>query len=206
MTLGKLSKFFGPQYAHFQNKGVAGKPTISPFSKICSYINRWAPIWQENIRKWNRVLCSVVSNFAAPWTVACPAPLSWEFSRQEYWSRLPFPTPGDLSIPGIEPASPTAPVLADGCFTTVPHGKPNFNIAMATHSSALAWRIPGTEEPSGLPSVGSHRVGHDWSDLAAAAAVKLYNMVFILHVMQIHHTIWIIWHYFFQNCDCNIHT
>ena len=41
---------------------------------------------------------------------------------------------------------------------------------MATHSSVLAWRIPGTEEPSGLPSMGSHRVGHDRSDLAAAAA------------------------------------
>ena len=41
---------------------------------------------------------------------------------------------------------------------------------MATHSSILAWRIPGTEEPNGLPSKGSHRVGHDWSDLAAAAA------------------------------------
>ena len=40
---------------------------------------------------------------------------------------------------------------------------------MATHSSILAWRIPGTAEPSGLPSMGSHRVGHDWSDLAAAA-------------------------------------
>ena len=42
---------------------------------------------------------------------------------------------------------------------------------MATHSSILAWRIPGTEEPSGLPSMGLHRVGHDWSDLAAAAAL-----------------------------------
>ena len=41
---------------------------------------------------------------------------------------------------------------------------------MATHSSVLAWRIPGTEEPGGLPSMGSHRVGHDRSDLAAAAA------------------------------------
>ena len=41
---------------------------------------------------------------------------------------------------------------------------------MATHSSVLAWRIPGTAESSGLPSMGSHRVGHDWSDLAAAAA------------------------------------
>ena len=40
---------------------------------------------------------------------------------------------------------------------------------MATHSSVLAWRIPGTGEPGGLPSMGSHRVRHDWSDLAAAA-------------------------------------
>ena len=38
---------------------------------------------------------------------------------------------------------------------------------IATHSSALAWRIPGTGEPGGLPSMGLHRVGHDWSDLAA---------------------------------------
>ena len=38
---------------------------------------------------------------------------------------------------------------------------------MAAHSSILAWRIPGTGEPGGLPSMGSHRVGHDWSDLAA---------------------------------------
>ena len=42
---------------------------------------------------------------------------------------------------------------------------------MAPHSSTLAWRIPGTGEPGGLPSVGSHRVGYNWSDLAAAAAV-----------------------------------
>ena len=41
---------------------------------------------------------------------------------------------------------------------------------MATHSSVLAWRIPGTGKPGGLPSMGSHRVGHNWSDLAAAAA------------------------------------
>ena len=40
---------------------------------------------------------------------------------------------------------------------------------MATHSSVLAWRIPGTGEPGGLPSLGSHRVGHGWSNLAAAA-------------------------------------
>ena len=45
---------------------------------------------------------------------------------------------------------------------------------MATHSSVLAWRIPGTGEPGGLPSMGSHRVGHDGSDLAAAAVVRLF--------------------------------
>ena len=43
---------------------------------------------------------------------------------------------------------------------------------MATHSSVLAWRIPGMEEPGGLPSMGSHRFGHDWSYLAVAAALR----------------------------------
>ena len=46
---------------------------------------------------------------------------------------------------------------------------------MATHSSVLAWRIPGMGEPGGLPSVGSHRVEHDWSDLAATAATELFQ-------------------------------
>ena len=48
---------------------------------------------------------------------------------------------------------------------------------MATHSSVLAWRIPGTEEPGGLPSMGSHRVGHDWSDLAAATALLFTHIL-----------------------------
>ena len=48
---------------------------------------------------------------------------------------------------------------------------------MATHSSVLAWRIPGTEEPRGLLSMGSQRVGHDWSDLAAAAAAAWASLV-----------------------------
>ena len=227
-------------------------------------------------------------------------------SQQEYWSGLPFPTPGDLPDPGIKPASPVAPALAGKFFITEPRGKPtllsltqlffshippislqqssilspqlsglsenwffktsiksiltnenfcilvvtlsdsvqkvfgtpfliwclahsiqftdllstcsvllrrrqwpqhsclenpmdggagwavvhgvtksrtrlsNFTFTfhfhalekeMATHSSVLAWRIPGTVEPGGLPSMGLHRVGHDWSNLAAAAAV-----------------------------------
>ena len=58
---------------------------------------------------------------AVLWTVACQAPLSMGFSRQEYWSGLPFPFPGDLSHPEIEPKSPA---LAGGFFTTEPPGKP----------------------------------------------------------------------------------
>ena len=55
---------------------------------------------------------------------------------------------------------------------------------MATHSSILAWRIPGTEEPGGLQSMGSHRVGHDWCDLAAAAAAVLYGSNSIVSFMD----------------------
>ena len=60
---------------------------------------------------------------------------------------------------------------------------------MATHSSVLAWRIPGTGEPGGLPSMGSHRVGHDWSDLAAAAAESqlcIYPLVLYLKINHPH--------------------
>ena len=57
--------------------------------------------------------------------------------------------------------------LSDFTFTFCFHA---LEKEMATHSSILAWRIPGTGDPGGLPSVGSHRIGHDWSDLVAAAA------------------------------------
>ena len=53
-----------------------------------------------------------------PRTVACQAPLSMEFSRQEYWSGLPFPLPVGLPSPGIESTSLASPALADGFFTT----------------------------------------------------------------------------------------
>ena len=66
--------------------------------------------------------------------------------------------------------------LSDFTFTFHFHASEK---KMATHSSVLAWRIPGTGEPGGLPSMGSHRVGHDWSDLAAAAAVFMCQSQFI---------------------------
>ena len=66
--------------------------------------------------------CSVMSDsFVTPWTVACQAPLSMGFSRQESWSGLPFPSPGDLLDPGIEPMSPA---LAGGFFTAETPWKP----------------------------------------------------------------------------------
>ena len=60
---------------------------------------------------------SYVQLFAAPWTVVRQAPLSMEFSRQEYWNGLPFPPPGDLPNPGTEPSSLLSPALAGGFFT-----------------------------------------------------------------------------------------
>ena len=63
-----------------------------------------------------------------PWTVAHQAPLSMGFSRQEYWSGLPFPSPGDLPNPGIEPRSPTSQADA---LTSAPPGKP-LNIRILT--------------------------------------------------------------------------
>ena len=63
---------------------------------------------------------SVMSYSATSWTVAHQAHLSMGFSRQEYWSRLPFPLPGDLPDPGIEPASLASPALEGRFFTTVP--------------------------------------------------------------------------------------
>ena len=62
--------------------------------------------------------CSCVGPFATLWTVACQAPLSIGFSRQEYWSGLPFPSPGDLPKPGVKPVSLTLPASSTGFFTT----------------------------------------------------------------------------------------
>ena len=82
------------------------------------------------IRIYNVCVCAVLSysimsdSFVTPWTVACQAPLSMGFPRQEYWSGLPFPSPGGLPDPGIKPTSPLSPVLAGGFLTTEPPGEP----------------------------------------------------------------------------------
>ena len=65
---------------------------------------------------------SVVYDSATPWTVACQAAPSMEFPRQEHWSGLPFPSPGDLPHPGIEPASPAALALQVSSLPSEPPG------------------------------------------------------------------------------------
>ena len=86
------------------------------------------PRWdsgEHTVRSGLLYCCCLVAQscptLATPWTIARQAPLSTGFSRPEYWSGLPFPSPGDLSNPGIVPAFP---VLAGGFFTNEPPGKP----------------------------------------------------------------------------------
>ena len=85
------------------------------------------------------------------------------------YSCLENPMDGGAWWAAIHGVAKSQPWLSDFTFN---FHFPALEKEMATHSGGLAWRIPGTGEPGGLPSVGSHRVGHDWSDLAAAAAAK----------------------------------
>ena len=75
-------------------------------------------------------------SFVTPWTVACQAPLSMEFPRQDYWGGLPFPSPWDLPDPGIEPMSPA---LAGRFFTTEPPGKPMVLCSNNTVKALGSW-------------------------------------------------------------------
>ena len=168
---------------------------------------------------------SHVQLFATTWTVALQAPQPMGLSRQEYWSGLPYPPPGNLPNAGINLISPTlqadslplshwgnpmtnldsileglqskgisrvfssATIQKHQFFST----QPSFLVAQmvksppamqetcvwsldwedpqekgtATHSSILAWRIPWTENPSGLQSMDSQRVRHDWATVTS---------------------------------------
>ena len=95
------------------------------------------------------------------WTLAGQAHLSMESSRQEYWNGLPCPLPGDLPNPGAKPTSLTSPALA-GFYLFFFTTNTTWEKAIEPHSSTLAWKIPWTEEPGRLQSMGSRRLGHDW--------------------------------------------
>ena len=96
---------------------------LSPLKSALSLPRKHA-VCQGPQSRMAQCACCVLSHFSRVrcfvtlWTVARQAPLSMGFSRQEYWSGLPFPTPGDLPDPGIKPASLRSPALAGRFFTT----------------------------------------------------------------------------------------
>ena len=120
-------------------------------------------------------LFSHVWLFMTIWTLVLQAPLSMGFSRQEYWSGFPWPSPGDLLDQGLNPYLLCLLHLAGGWFTTslVPPGmqcgRPGFNPwvrkiteGMATHSSILTWRIPMDRGGWRVAVHRMQRVRHDW--------------------------------------------
>ena len=101
----------------FPSPGDLADPGIEPMSPAFTIEppgKTYTMMGSGSVAKW-------YSTLATPWTVACQAPLSMGLSRQEYWSGLPFPSPGDLADPGIEPLSPP---LAGIFFITKLPGKP----------------------------------------------------------------------------------
>ena len=96
------------------------RPVVKAFEKPSSVASPWGPRHPSwvSLTLTIRACFSRVQRFATSWTIACQAPLSMGFSRQENWSVLPFATPGDLPDPGIEPVSLVSPLLASRFFTT----------------------------------------------------------------------------------------
>ena len=103
----------------------------------------------------------------------CLIPFFSQAAPHQY-SCLENPMDGGVWKAAVHGVAKSWTRLSDFTFTFYFHA---LKKEMATHSSVLAWRIPGTGEPGGLLSMGSHRVGHDWSDLAAAAAYTYISIV-----------------------------
>ena len=96
------------------------------------------------------------------------------------YSCLENPMDGGAWWAAVHGVAKTRAQLSDFPFTFHFHA---LEKEMATHCSVLAWRVPGTGEPGGLPSLGSHRVGHDWSDLAAVAVAVLCDRALLMGVL-----------------------
>ena len=99
------------------------------FNSIICKISKWihSLIGERLTKLKHSEVAQSCPTLCDPWTVACQAPLSMGFSRQEYWSGLPFPSPGDLPNPGVEPGSPA---LQAGSLPSEPPGKPNCSTSM----------------------------------------------------------------------------
>ena len=130
---------------------------------------------------WASLVTQMVKNPPAVWETWDQS-RGWEDPLEEgmgtYSSILAWIIPMDKGTwqATVHGVTKSQTPLSDFTFTFHFHA---LEKEMATHSSVLAWRIPGMGEPGGLPSMGSHRVGHDWSNLAAAAAY-LKELVFAI--------------------------
>ena len=127
-------------------------------------LGQWNPqfyfLYIHNLALWKVSSISIVSS-----TAYIPVTGEGNGTPLQY-SCLENPMDGGAWWAAVHAVPKSWAQLSDFTFTFPFHA---LEKEMATHSSVLAWRIPGTGEPGGLPSMGSHRVGHDWSDLAAAA-------------------------------------
>ena len=146
-------------------KGQSGNRRIPAFYQPsdCSHSLWWAPGGAQDVKKQD----------------TCPEKLRCKWKEWFQWAQTLGTAPHSSTLAWKNPmdggawwaavhgVAKSQAWLSDFTFTFHFHA---LEKEMATHSSVFAWRIPGTEEPGGLPSIGSHRAGHDWSDLAAAAA------------------------------------
>ena len=132
-------------------------PSIRVFSNKSTLRMRWPEYWSFSV--------SIIPTKEIPGLISAP----YLIHRRRQWQPTPVLLPGkshgQRSLVGCSPWGWNRTRLSDFTFTFHFHA---LGREMATHSSVFPWRIPWTGEPGGLPSMGSHRVGHNWSDLAAA--------------------------------------
>ena len=115
------------------------------------------------------VVLSRVRLFVTPWTAARQAPLSMEFSTQNYWSGLPFPIPGDLPDPGTKFTAPVSPGLVGGLFTTEPLASA---AAAAAAKSLQSWSTlcdPHRQQPT--------RFRHPWDSPGKSTGVGCHCLL-----------------------------
>ena len=150
MSLSKLWKIVKDKESAVHEDHAAVRAAVHEVTKSRTQLSNWT------ITKYVCFLChlpatahrhrlcvpvclvSRIQLFAPLWTVTHQAPLSMGFSRQVYWSGLPFPSPGDLPDPGIEPESP---YLAGRFSTTEPPGKPYIGYGRSLNVITILWRI-----------------------------------------------------------------
>ena len=170
-------------------------PPPCPFSPLCSRVLtatcRGGGLGIPPQRKW---LCTVKSawmwrppgdkTYSLEGHFQCPSyslclkhKQALGITRHLRYSCLENPMDGGAWWAAVHGVAESRTWLSDFTFTFHFHA---LEKEMATHSSVLAWRIPGTGEPGGRLSLGSHRVGHDWSDAAAAAAYHIYILCYSL--------------------------